>query len=116
MILGIPLFGSRVSPHFGSSATVAVYEVHDQKICKSYIWRMGKYSLEHPMGLAQQIADSEIDILVCGGIQRQCKEWLVKHGINVWENYRGEAEEVVTTLIASETLFQKLQAAQKGGR
>ena len=68
------------------------------------------------MGLARKLADSDINILICGGIQKQCKEWLIKHGISVWENYRGEAEEVVTTLIASETLFQKLQTAQKGGR
>ncbi|MDZ7761600.1 MAG: NifB/NifX family molybdenum-iron cluster-binding protein [Desulfovermiculus sp.] len=116
MILGVPLFGSRVSPHFGSSATVAVYEVHDQRICKTYIWRLGQSSFEHPMGLAQQIAESDIDILVCGGIQRQCKEWLNKHGINVWENYRGEAEEVIASLIASDNLFQKIKTAEKGGR
>ena len=116
MILGVPLFGSRVSPHFGSSATVAVYEVHDQRICKMYIWRMGQSSFEQPMGLAQQIADSDIDVLVCGGIQRQCKEWLNKHGINVLENYRGEAEDVIASLVSSETLFQTIETVEKGGR
>jgi predicted Fe-Mo cluster-binding NifX family protein len=116
MILGVPLFGSRISPHFGSSSTLAVYEVHDQRICKKHIWRIGKSCFEHPMGLARQLADSDINILICGGIQKQCKEWLIKHGISVWENYRGEAEQVITSLLASETLFQKLQPAYKGGR
>jgi predicted Fe-Mo cluster-binding NifX family protein len=116
MILGVPLFGSRISPHFGSSSTLAVYEVHAQRICKKHIWRIGQSYFEHPMGLARKLADSDINILICGGIQKQCKEWLIKHGISVWENYRGEAEEVITSLIASETLFQKLQTAQKGGR
>ncbi|MGM0759903.1 MAG: NifB/NifX family molybdenum-iron cluster-binding protein [Thermodesulfobacteriota bacterium] len=115
MILGVPLFGFRISPHFGSSSTLAVYEVHDQRICKKYIWRIGGSCFEYPMELARQIADSDIDVLVCGGIQKQCKEWLLNHGINVWENYRGEAEQVIVSLIASETLFQKLQTVHKGG-
>jgi predicted Fe-Mo cluster-binding NifX family protein len=116
MILGVPLFGSRISPHFGNSSTFAVYEVHDQRICKKHIWRFGQFPFEHPMGLARQIAESDIHILICGGIQKQCKEWLIKHGKSVWENYRGEAEQVVTSLLASEALFQKLQTARNGGR
>ena len=112
MILGVPLFGSRISPHFGSSSTLAVYEVHSQRVCKKHIWRFGQCPFEHhPMRLAQQLAESDIDILVCGGIQRQCKERLINHDITVLDNYRGAAEEVVASLIASETLFQKLQSA-----
>ena len=112
MILGVPLFGSRISPHFGSSSTLAVYEVHRQRVCKKHIRQVGQCPFEpHPMRLARQIAESGINVLVCGGIQRQCREWLINHDIAVVDNYSGEAEEVVASLIASETLFQKLQSA-----
>lgn len=108
MILGVPVFGSRISPHFGSSSTLAIYEVHNQRICSKHVWRIDQTYFEHaPLRLAQHIADSDTDILVCGGIQKECKEWLINHGVGVLANYKGEAEDVVAALVVSETLFQK---------
>lgn len=50
------------------------------------------------MDMARKIAESEPDVLVCGGIQNFCKDWLALRGITVLDNQTGDAREVVARL------------------
>ncbi|MFP4393216.1 MAG: NifB/NifX family molybdenum-iron cluster-binding protein [Desulfohalobiaceae bacterium] len=107
MILSVPLFGSRISPHFGSSVTVAVYEIQDREIVSKRIEHFGESCGDQAVHLARQIVAFRADILVCGGIQRQCKELLVSKGIKVLENCKGDADQQVASLIESGSLFER---------
>ena len=105
MIVAVPLFGSRISPHFGSSSTVAWYEVRNRGIVTRHIRHMQENPPGDPMCLARQIVASGADVLVCGGIQNQCREWMQHRGIRVLENHKGKAEEIVSELVATEPCF-----------
>lgn len=105
MILAVPLFGSRISPHFGSSSTVAWYEVRNRGIVTRQIRHMEVNPPGDSMCLARQIVASGADVLVCGGIQNQCREWMQNRGIRVMENHKGEAEEIVFRLVATKSVF-----------
>ena len=105
MIVGVPLFGTRISPHFGCSSTLAWYRVSNREIVERRIRQVETASCSDPMGLARQIAASGVGVLVCGGIQSQCREWLERRGIRVLENQKGEAEEIVAQLVATESVF-----------
>ncbi|MFP4534065.1 MAG: NifB/NifX family molybdenum-iron cluster-binding protein [Desulfobacterales bacterium] len=95
MIVCVPLFGRRVAPHFGSSSELLFYEVHHDRVQKKE--RMQR-SFNDPMDMARKIAESEPDILVCGGIQNFCKDWLALRGITILDNQKGDAREVVARL------------------
>lgn len=95
MIICVPLFGKRVAPHFSSSSELLFYEVGPVLVREKEIQQL---TVDDPMQMARKIAESKPDILVCGGIQNFCKEWLALRGLTVFDNQRGEAEEVVTRL------------------
>lgn len=99
MIVGVPLFGRRVAPYFGSSPAIVFYEVQHGTIREQWIMEP---DTDDPMEMARKIAGVKTDVLVCGGIQKFCRQWLQLQGVAVVENQKGEAEQVVTSLTASE--------------
>ena len=92
MKIAIALFGRRVSPHFGSSSKVLLLEVQDGVIREKNTRDVGG---EGPMEMARRLVDLGGDSLVCGGIQRHCKEWLIGKGMAVLDNQKGEAEKLL---------------------
>lgn len=99
MIVCVPLFGKRVVPHFGSSSELLFYEVGPGLVREKEKQQM---TVDGPMHTARKIAESKPDVLVCGGIQNFCKDWLELRGIAVFDNQKGEAKEVVTLLSTSD--------------
>ncbi len=99
MIVSVPLFGRRVAPYFGSSPAIVFYEVQQGTIREKWIMEP---DTDDPMETARKIAGFKTDVLVCGGIQKFCKQWLQLQGIVVKENQKGEADQVVASLMASE--------------
>lgn len=95
MIVCVPLFGDRVAPYFGSSSDLLFYEVQHDRMQKKATMEL---SVDGPMQMARKIAESKPDVLVCGGIQKFCKEWLVLRGITVLDNQKGDAREVMRRL------------------
>jgi hypothetical protein len=55
-----------------------------------------------PAQLARWLASSGVDRLICGGIQRLHKQWMAENGIQVVDNQKGEAEELVFKMAVSE--------------
>ena len=95
MIVCVPLFGNRVAPHFGSSPELQFYEVKQDRIEKRQTIEL---STHDPMYMARKISENNPDVLVCGGIQNYCREWLMHWGIKVFANQKGEAREVIAHL------------------
>lgn len=95
MKIAIPLFGERVSPHFGSSSKILLVVIHDNKIVQRNTWDIGE---QDAMRLARQLAASGVDQLICGGIERNHKQWLVRNDVCVLDNQKGVAEELITEM------------------
>lgn len=96
MIVAIPLFKDRISPHFGSSSKVLMIEVKGNTVCKEFVWNMDE---QEPLDMARRLINSKVEEIVCGGIQASLKEWLVEKGIVVVDNQEGPAGTVVRRLL-----------------
>lgn len=99
MKIAIPLFGSRVSPHFGASRDVLLVVTQAGRVVHKEVMDTGT---NDPAQMVRLLASSGVDRLVCGGIQRTHKQWLVENGIQVVDNQKGKAEELVLKMAASE--------------
>ncbi len=89
MKMAIALFGRRISPHFGSSSKVLLLEVQEGVIHEKTTRDVGG---EGAMEIARRLVNLGVEGLICGGIQRSCKDWLIGKGVAVLDNQKGEAE------------------------
>ena len=94
--VAVPLFNNRISPHFGASAKMLLVMIEGGVIQSEASWDVGG---ESPMEIARRLASLGIQYIVCGGIHRTYKEWLITKGITVMENQRGVAMEVIKRLL-----------------
>ena len=99
MKMAIALFGRRISPHFGSSSKVLLLEVQDGVIREKTTRDVGA---EGPMEMARRLVNLGVEGLICGGIQRSCKEWLISKGVAVMDNQKGEAERFLKNPLRSQ--------------
>jgi predicted Fe-Mo cluster-binding NifX family protein len=90
--VAVPLFKDRVSPHFGASSKVLLVMIDHAVVQSEATWDVGG---ESPMEIARRLASLGIQYIICGGIHRTYKDWLIRSGINVVENQRGIAMEVI---------------------
>jgi predicted Fe-Mo cluster-binding NifX family protein len=101
MKIAVPLFGDRISPHFGASSEILLVETQGQKVTKKITISI---DADDPGQMARRLVTYGVDRIVCGGIQRNHKQWLIDKGIQVMDNHKGPAEKLVFKLIASEPL------------
>jgi predicted Fe-Mo cluster-binding NifX family protein len=94
--VAVPLFKNRVSPHFGASSKMLLVTIEGGVIQSEATWDVGG---ESPMEIARRLVSISIQYIICGGIQRTYKDWLIRNGIIVMENQRGVAMEVIKTLL-----------------
>jgi predicted Fe-Mo cluster-binding NifX family protein len=94
--VAVPLFKDRVSPHFGASPKVLLVMIENGIIQSEATWDVGGNS---PMEIARRLVSLGIQYIICGGIHRTYKDWLIGNGITVMENQRGIAMEVIKTLL-----------------
>lgn len=92
MKIAIPLFRERVSPHFGSSSIILLVEIQGTAVFKEDIRDIGG---EGPEAISQNLVALGVEKLICGGIQHQYKDLLIRKGITVVDNQRGVAKEVM---------------------
>ena len=101
------------APYFGNSPTIGFYIVKQGNIREKWIIEP---DTDDPMETIRKITGFKTDILVCGGIQNFCKQWLQLKGVVVMENQKGEAEQVVESLMASECFRHNTgSVSNKGG-
>jgi predicted Fe-Mo cluster-binding NifX family protein len=99
MKIAVALFGRRISPHFGSSSKVLLLEVQEGVIREKNTRDVGG---EGPMEMARRLVKLGVEGLICGGIQRFCKEWLISKGVAVMDNQKGEAERFLRNPLRSQ--------------
>ncbi len=69
--IAVPLFNERIAPHFGASPKVMLVEIQGNSVLRKTVRDMGSGGA---MDIARRLFDLGVDRLVCGGIQRGCKE------------------------------------------
>ncbi|MBW2301742.1 MAG: hypothetical protein JRF46_15895 [Deltaproteobacteria bacterium] len=83
--LAIPLFKDRVAPHFGASSRILLVMAEGQTVQQEATWELkGETAVE----IARRLIDLGVQGIICGGIQRFLKEWLVKKGVAVVDNQK----------------------------
>jgi predicted Fe-Mo cluster-binding NifX family protein len=96
-----PLFGDRISPHFGASSEILLVEARGMKVTTSATIHVGTVS---PEQMARRIASLGVDKVICGGIETAHKQWLNDNDIEVVDNQKGSAQKRLGKLIAQETI------------
>jgi predicted Fe-Mo cluster-binding NifX family protein len=99
MKMAIALFGRRVSPHFGSSSKVLLLEIQDGIIRGKNTRDLGG---KGAMEIARRLVKLEVEGLICGGIERSCKDWLISKGVAVLDNQKGEVESFLKNPLRSQ--------------
>lgn len=93
MVIGIPSFGKRVSPHFSTAPEFLVIFARENRIhARSRL----DVSEDSPVQRRRRLLAMGIESLICGGIDNSTKEWFEERGIHVIENTMGDVEEVIS--------------------
>ncbi len=95
MRVAIPLFGSRVSPRcLYSDKTLLVQFFDDREVSRKIVETTGMTEEERLL----QLVGLEIDLFVCGAIDREFIEKADSYGIRVIHDVAAETEEVLAAL------------------
>lgn len=101
MKIAVPLFGKRVSPHFGASSKILLVDTVGERAVQRAIWDVAERgSLE----IARRLAASGVDAVICGGIEREHRQWLASRGVHVVDNQKGDVEDVLARMLGSGAL------------
>jgi predicted Fe-Mo cluster-binding NifX family protein len=96
MRVAIPILKERVAPYFGASSLILLMDIDGASILQETELDVeGLESLE----LAHRLLDFGVEQVVCGGINRFQKQWLMNKGVAVVDNVRGDARKIVKTLL-----------------
>lgn len=104
MRIAVTCENNTVFQHFGHTPEFAIFEVEDGKIIAEKIISSGE---EGHGALANVLAQSAVDVLVCGGIGGGAINALSEAGIQVIGGAEGNVKEVVEALIAGTLQVRK---------
>jgi predicted Fe-Mo cluster-binding NifX family protein len=99
--IAVPLFQERVAPNFGSFSRMLLVEMVGERIASKSTREVGEQSA---MQITRSLVSSGVNILICGGIQRDHKQWLTHQGVLVVDNQKGNAEELLAQM-AGQNVF-----------
>ena len=89
MKVAISLFGPFVSPRFGYAPEIVLVTIEGDEIVSRERLYTGGLSIPH---LLNHLSASNVDAVICGGINGFCYRRLVSRGISVVPDVRGDAE------------------------
>jgi len=102
--IAIPLFKERISPHFGASGKILLIDVEGETVCREAIWDVGD---KRDMEIARLLVELGVEKVICGGIQNCYKEWLIRKGIGVLYNQKGEVGEAIRIILGEKVVINK---------
>lgn len=97
MKIAIPLFNDRIAPHFGSSSKALLLEISNGAVKQEATWDVGGAGA---MDMARHLVTLGVEKVICGGISRLHKQWLMDKGVIVEDNQKGEARKIVEKLLS----------------
>lgn len=99
MKIAIPLFGERVSPHFGTAQEALLVQTDGGRVRTT--WKIDLAGLS-ALERRAKFLGLGIEELLCGGIDAASRAWFEKHGIRVVANRRGKAGEALRLLLSEQ--------------
>jgi predicted Fe-Mo cluster-binding NifX family protein len=88
----IPLFGSRISPHFTYAETALLVNIENNAVVQSREIALG---IADELERIQYFKSLEIDTLICGGISNIAERILAEQAVNVISWVTGEARDAL---------------------
>lgn len=92
MKIAVPLFGERVSPHFGTAPEALLVQTAGGRVCAT--WKIDLAGLSASERRAKFLGLG-IEELLCGGIDAVSRAWFEKKGVRVEANRMGNARELL---------------------
>lgn len=96
MRIAVTYDNEEIFQHFGHTELFKVYEVEDNKIVDSYVASVEGAGHE---ALAIVLANSGIDVLICGGIGYGAQMALKEVGITLYGGCIGKCDDAVSALL-----------------
>ncbi len=114
--VAIPLFGTRISPHFTYAETALLIDIEGGKIAQSREIALGAAD---EVQRVQQLKGLEIDTIICGGITNIAERMLAEQAINVISWVTGEAQVALEQFLCKQLapgtwLCPKRQGCRRG--
>ena len=97
MKIAIPLYRNRIAPHFGSSSKTLLVEINGGILKQEAEWDVGG---EGAMEMARHMIHLGVEKIICGGIKKLEKQWLMDRGVLVEDNRKGNARDIIERLLA----------------
>ena len=95
MRYAIPLLGDRVAPRSTYADAVLVAVLRRNHARAEATSKLTDHSL---LELAKVLSDNRIDVLVCGGISREERDFLVARHVQIMDNVVGSVDELLAAL------------------
>ena len=102
MKIAVTYENGEVFQHFGHTEQFKLYEIEDGKILSSEI--INSNGSGHG-ALADFLEESDVDMLICGGIGGGARMALAQVGIRVFGGLSGSVDEAVEKLIAGKLIY-----------
>ena len=99
MKIAVTYDNGNIFQHFGKTEFFKVYEVEDNKVVSGEV--MGSNGTGHG-ALAGLLAEQDVDVLICGGIDGGAQAALQEAGIELYAGASGDADEAVETYLRGE--------------
>jgi predicted Fe-Mo cluster-binding NifX family protein len=90
--IAIPLFGTRISPHFTYATMALLIDIENGEVAQSREIALGAAD---ELQRIQYLKSLEIDTLICGGISNIAERMLDEQAVNVISWVTGEARDAL---------------------
>ena len=99
MKIAVAYDNGNVFQHFGRTENFKIYDVENGRVVSSEV--MNSNGVGHE-ALAWLLKDSDIDVLICGGMGQGAQDALAEAGIEVCAGAEGNTDEAVAAYLAGE--------------
>lgn len=113
MIVGVTIWGKRISPVFDSSHMLLVAEISDGELISR---RFEPFEPAVPFLLSDKLTELKIDVMICGAISMEPANTIEAAEIKLIPFIAGDAETVLATFMKGETLSAKYSMPGCGRR
>ena len=96
MRTAIALFGNRIAPRFDCTQEFMLVTVSEQRVTGRETQRIGD---DMSIAKVRRLADLEVDLLICGGVDEKSRHHLRHYGIGLLANIKGEVEEALASYL-----------------
>jgi predicted Fe-Mo cluster-binding NifX family protein len=97
--VAIPLFGTRISPHFTYAATALLVDIENGEISQTREIALGPAD---ELQRVQYVKGLEVDTLICGGISSIAECMLAEQAVTVISWVAGEARDALEKFLVKQ--------------